>query len=173
MCQTLVSEVIDVGVGHYGEKVTWLQRNTLLTSCFYAVAEVLVQQIWLIGWIVVSCVWFQILAVKICYYWRTLWHTPLRTCFVTSLTCQCQLSPLPSSSWRKMAWCFSRNEAVIGSCENGFPGPAVAHDGPARLRSTVIDWIDFIEACPFNFLYSTQSHHPSVISILKKILFQF
>ena len=37
--------------------------------------------------------------------------------------------PCPPCSWRKMTWCFSRNEIVIiGQGKNGFPGPAVALD---------------------------------------------
>jgi len=39
-------------------------------------------------------------------------------------------SPPLSSSWRMMAGCFNRNEVVRGPRENGFPGLAVALDGP-------------------------------------------
>ena len=31
---------------------------------------------------------------------------------------------------RKLAGCFSPNKIAIGPCENTFPGPALALDGP-------------------------------------------
>jgi len=37
-----------------------------------------------------------------------------------------------------MAGCFSRNEVVIRTRENGFPGPAVALDGPAKQDRCLI-----------------------------------
>jgi len=38
-----------------------------------------------------------------------------------------------------MVACSSQNEVVIGPCENGFPSPAVALNGPASAVSDIAD----------------------------------
>jgi len=101
----------------------WIALTSVVIYC-----ATIFQQIWLfLGWMDVSCVWFRVLAVKVFYYWCTV-----------SISLPCMMQPLrsshlPSSSWRKMAGCFSRNEAVIGPRKNGFLGRAVALDGPAAV----------------------------------------
>ena len=48
---------------------------------------------------------------------------------------------------RKLAGCFSRNEIAIGSCENTFPGPAVALDGPGSMVDVIGSIVILLSRC--------------------------